>query len=390
MDLRPFRPYIYRDAISRAVSPPFDTISPELAEELKKNPTNITHITLPGPGSEAPSKILSRWIEEGVIGRIEKDAFLGIIQEFRNAGSSLQRIGIIGLVNIFPDDGNVRPHEQTFERPILARMAIMEDLGAQPEPIFLLASSNRFEKSLTRAISESRQVFDFEQPIGVVNRVVLIDSDEHVTEISKALEGESAIVADGHHRLEATRRLAALHPNNPFWSMCMSYITSVHDSGLLISGIHRVVRKKVDLQEHRQEIEKYFKLEEVASFNGEESMVIFDGSSKYLRMVPREIPEAIRGKFRSNIVPYPYVLIEIFFKQCLGFGDEDLSDRVEYQHDIYQAIRSVEEGTASFVVIMPPWNKNTFIQMIMGGDLLPQKSTYFYPKIPSGIAIDLP
>ena len=89
-------------------------------------------------------------------------------------------------------------------------------------------------------------------------------------------------------------------------------------------------------------------------------------------------------------MPLTYVLNELLFRECLGFNDLDISDLVEYQHDLYHAVKSVENGEASFAVLMPYWNKNSFIQFVINGDTLPPKSTYFYPKIPSGIAINLP
>ncbi len=390
MKLIPFRPYTFRDSISRSASPPFDTINEELAEELRKEPTNIVNITIPLENGIPPSAILKKWLEDGTLKRIDKDSYIGIIQEFKYNETPLRRLGLIGLVEIFPDDGNVRPHEETFEKPLQGRFELMKEINGQPEPIFMLVSSNKFERVLARALAEGEEIFDFEEPIGVVNRVIQISSPETVAEISKSLEGESAIVADGHHRLGATRRLAALNPNNPFWSSCMSYISSVHDSGLLIAGIHRVVKKKLNLQDYLGKISDRFNVEEITSFNGQESMVLYDGSQRYLKISPKSIPEEYPEKFRSSMVPLTYVLNELLFRECLGFNDLDISDLVEYQHDLYHAVKSVENGEASFAVLMPYWNKNSFIQFVINGDTLPPKSTYFYPKIPSGIAINLP
>lgn len=394
MIFKPFRPYVYSDdsskSLSKVVSPPFDTISPKRAEELRKSPTNIVHLTLPEPGSEKPDQQFRKWVQEGVLARLEKDSFLAVVQEFRKGDISLQRTGIIGLVGVFPDDGTVRPHEMTFEKPVSERVEVMRDLGGQPEPIFLLISSARFEKSLSKAISSGTLLLDFEEPIGVVNRVFLVESPEVISEVTKSLETESAIVADGHHRLEATRRLASLHPSDHFWSSCMSYVTSVHDAGLLIGGIHRVVKRKVNLDDFMGKISEYFDMESITSINGQDSMVIYRPQGNYARLIPKSIPPDISARFHRSIPPETYVLNELLFKTCLGFSDQVLSDEVVYQHDLSQALESVDKGEASFAVLMPYWNKNTFIQLIMGGDRLPQKSTYFYPKIPSGIAINMP
>ena len=394
MKIRAFKPLVYTGEISDFVSPPFDTILKEQEEDLKANKYNITKLTLPDQSDSAqdPSVLLREWIRDGVLKQMRDDTILLVLQEFSYSGQSFQRIGIICLTSIFPIDGSVKPHERTFEGPKKGRMQLMASLKCEPEPIFLLVSNTRFDKIIKGAVKNSRKLFSFEEPLNVLNRIYTIEDEQVISDIRKSLETENSIVADGHHRLAATQSLAELSEGQwrEFWSYSLSYITSVHDPGLLISGIHRIIKTKDYSRDWMDSCGQYFEIETTDSLSRFQGIAMYDGKYHYFR--PREgvLEKDIDGDFIDGFIPETDVLNKIILKKCMKMEENDIEKGVVYTNELSEAIKEVNEGKASMSFILPPWDKDMFIKIVMKGITLPQKSTFFYPKIPSGIAINYP
>ncbi|MCL4329563.1 MAG: DUF1015 family protein [Candidatus Thermoplasmatota archaeon] len=392
MRIKPFKPLIYQGNISTFIAPPFDTILKPQEDDLKKNRENIVHLTLPAEsdGMGTPRQIIDRWISEGRIKRPDRDVVLLVSQEFSYANQNLQRLGIIALAGIYPIDGTVKPHEKTFDGPRKGRMQLMSTLGCQPEPIFLLVSSSKFEKLLRSALQTSARLFSFEEPLNVVNKVYLIEDQAVIEEIRSSLDSENSIVADGHHRLAATQALADMSDGNAreFWSYSMAYITSVHDPGLLIAGIHRIVKTDIPNKDWATRIQEYFEVETRSDFTKSPGLILYDGQYRCLKIRKDVVSPLLPAYAPDTEVPLTAIVNEIILTRCLGLSEVEIERNVLYTNDLAEAIRSVDGRTAAISLIMPPWEKENFIKVVLKNQILPQKSTYFYPKIPSGIAIN--
>ncbi len=392
MRVKPFRPLIYQGEIATFVAPPFDTILKSQEDDLKRNRENIVHLTLPAEsdGMGTPRQIIDQWISEGRMKRPDRDIMLLVSQEFSLANQSLQRLGIIALAGIYPIDGTVKPHERTFDGPRKGRMQLMSTLGCQPEPIFLLVSSSKFEKLLRTALQSSSKLFSFEEPLNVVNNIYLLEDQVIIEDIKKSLENENSIVADGHHRLAATQALADMSEGSAreFWSYSMAYVTSVHDPGLLISGIHRIIKTEITNRDWLQRLQTYFDVETRDDLAKSQGLVLYDGQYHYLKVKKEAVMPLLPAYTPEMEVPLTAVVNEIVFAKCLGLTEIEVERSILYTNDLAEAIRSVDGKTAIMSVIMPPWEKENFIRIVLKNQILPQKSTYFYPKIPSGIAVN--
>jgi uncharacterized protein (DUF1015 family) len=391
LKIKAFKPLVYTGEISDFVSPPFDTILKEQEEDLKANKYNITKLTLPDPGSD-PSSLINEWIRGGMLKLMPNDVILLVLQEFSYAGQNFQRIGIICLTSVYPIDGSVKPHERTFEGPKKGRMQLMASLKCEPEPIFLLVSNTRFDKLIKSAVKDSRKLFSFEEPLNVVNKIYAIEDDQIILDIRKSLETENSIVADGHHRLAATQSLAELSEGQwrDFWSYSLSYITSVHDPGLLISGIHRIVKSREYNREWLEACKQYFEIETADSLSRFQGIVMYDGKYHYFRRRENYLDQELEGEIIDGFIPENDILNKIILKKCMRMDENSLENGLVYTNELSEAIKEVNEGKASMSFIMPPWDKDIFIKIVMKGITLPQKSTFFYPKIPSGIALNYP
>ncbi len=378
MEIIPFKPLIYRKDIDGMISPPFDAITPQQEMVLKRNEYNITYLTLPrgSAGIDHAKYLLRTWVESNVLIPADKPMILILEQRFPVNGRIVKRYGIISKVRIFPDDGSVIPHEQTFEQYVNERVDLMSGTDTQLEPIFLVSTAEGFTGYIMNIATSMGHDNTFEGPENVQNFVYYVRNEEIIRKIQSMLNREKAVVADGHHRLEATKQIAMSRTGDSFhfWQYAMAYITSVYDEGVLIGGVHRIVDSRSGLK--IDDLGESFEITEEPGVIPD-SITLYNG--RFYRLTPRNLD--------AHSTPVDIVNRDIFEK-ILRFKGNEMENSIIYTHDAEQVIDAVDKKAASFGILMPDWNKNDLMKILENRVKLPQKSTYFYPKIPSGIAID--
>lgn len=389
MNIRTFRPIVFRSDLNNITSPPFDVITRQQEQTLKKSQYNITHITLPESGGFAKSvQTMNKWMEEGVLEKLQHDTLIILCQDFKSGGKELSRIGLMAPVETSPDGNEIFPHEETFEWAVEERKDLMIKTGCQLEPIFLVINGAAFERVLRSAIKSLEPVRTFEEPSGVTNRVYMINDLHSQASILNSVSREKAVVADGHHRLRAAQDIYLDKPakTKDFWKYSFSYVTSLQQDSLMISGIHRLISNDHKFSDYAERIEKYFILEKKKSAETHKGIMVYDGS--FYSLEPREesyraIGESGKYRFPAD----PALVNRLIFQNIMGLTIDDISRQIMYTQSVPFAIEEVDKGRIGFAFLMPPWDKSTFIFMTDSGRIFPQKSTYFYPKIPSGVAI---
>lgn len=389
MDIRSFRPIIYSNHIEEAVAPPFDTISKDQKESLLRSSYNITHVTTLSRGNFGDaSKIMRKWMDDGILKKLDKDCIIILEQEFYSMREKMVRIGVISLVSIEEGWEQIRPHENTFRWAVEERKELMKECGCQLEPIFLAVASNSFNNLLRRMIQDSKPDLEFEEPSGVINRSFFIYDIDKIKKIQSVIKNDDAVVADGHHRFQAVKEL--LQEDKPEgkekWSSLFAYTTSIYDRGLMISGIHRIVSTKFNFNDVMEKIGRYFTVTVKKSYADENHMAIY--KDKFYLLDPKDSVNTHLGiAFDDVNESNPRIINDLIFREMLGMSNKTIEENVSFTQDEFFAINAVDNHHAEFAIIMPAWSKDTFINLTRRGHMLPQKSTYFYPKIPSGIAI---
>ncbi len=383
MELKGFRPYLYSTGITDFWSPPFDTINSEQERDLKRHMHNITHITLPGDRSmQEVRSTFEKWSKEGVLRRIDSDALVILSQKFTHSGKVLARTGIVGIVKINPDDGSIKPHEKTFEGPRKNRSTLMKGLGLVPEPIFIIVQESILPQLLAKAITRSEEYAEFEEPAGVSNKVYLLRDSDMLRAIELELRSKTGIVADGHHRLAAASEIAKELGKG--WDYTMAYIASGDDPGLLIAGIHRIVQSNEDIKAFFRRLEGYFTPVKIEKWSGSGEFAIMTNDGIFSLLPKNSLPDFYVRMRRSD--PGKFVA-EFIMQQLAGLKGDKMETGVVYSHDIDYISTTITEGKAKFAILMPDWDKKTFMNVVSRGNTISQKSTYFYPKPPSGIAL---
>lgn len=384
--IRGFRPLVFTDEITSVISPPFDSISRELEHVLKKHAHNITHLTLPEKRTDGyVADLFNSWKSQGVFQTPDKDVIAVIDLSYNMGGESRTLRGMISLVRIFPDEDEVRPHERTFPRPIAERVRIMGGMGAQLEPIYLAADSNGLESTLNDTVQGTSPDLEFVDYSGVTVRVFLVSGEDLIKRIQAELLGTKVIVADGHHRLAATKQLAEIShgKERDFWSWIMAFTVPLKSTGLRIGGIHRFVKfpayQTVDFTSGQPELN----VDQSDHMIHTGDLQIYDG--KWHTISPSW--DHCR-KFPDSCLSPVHLLNNAILKGIMHFTDSDFQDRVFYTHDVSEATQSVDRGEAAFAAIIPEWDRDNLMNLIVTEGFLPQKSTFFYPKAPSGLFIN--
>lgn len=381
--LKPFRPLCYSRDYENVTSPPFDSISRELENQLKLCEFNIVHLTLPEKGLEEGKKLMLNWMRSGQMIKTDDDSILIIKQQFQFQGRLMTRYGIIGLVVINPDDGTVRLHERTFPERVFERVSVLQNIDAQLEPIFIAVDKPDLTSTLVDFTEHTEPNFSFTDTEYVQNLVYLVSGNK-IKELMQSLRKCHAMVADGHHRLEASRSLSMKEVGNKerFWSSVMAYITDVNSESLLIGGIHRVVIDEIDNEQMINFLNESFGA--TTEPKGDATNVIEVYTKGKSLFVDASSPKAIDYKFISPV----HTLNEIVMKGVRQMSNSRSELEIEYVHDPALAKKRVDSGEACVAFIMPPWNQELLFKLVNDQGVLPQKSTYFYPKVASGIAIN--
>lgn len=375
MIIKSFDPWVYKGNFNEFISPPFDTINEDEEAELKKNVDNITHITLPKDYEDA-GKILNSLISSGKLKRMGNSIIIATI-EYEKDEIKFKIPGIISLID--SSDPRIITHEKTFKKFVDDRMNLMRSINGQPEPVFVVTIEN-FDNVINEILENDSadKLYEFNFR-GTNIKIYRVSNEETIEELKGKFNLMHGIIADGHHRLSASKALYDA-TGDIFWKYVMAFTVSLHNEGLKISGVNRIVRSFSKFEELEECIFQNFSISKKSN-HSENNIEIYNGN--FLEIKPK-----ING--RGLIEDLPVSLInDLIFKKCMKWGEREMSDNVYYTNSWREVVENVDSGKYSFGILMPPFNKDKFMEIALKGLVFPQKSTYFNPKIPSGIALNL-
>jgi uncharacterized protein (DUF1015 family) len=367
-EIRPFRALRYDPTtagdLQDLVSPPYDVIGPEERERLRERSTyNIVHLTLPDDEAES-GPVFVHWVEEGVLRRDETPALWWIEQEFVGPdGIHRVREGIACSVKVEPYENRVvLPHERTHSGPKESRLRLLRAVETQLEPIFLLYDSPSEPEQHLRALAEREP--DLAVDDGQVEtRAWHIDDQDVIREMQAALVPSQLLIADGHHRYETA---LAFHEENgsPESAYTFAVLVNINSKGLAIFPTHRLFRH------------------------------IPAEADTWLANAERLSVDEARRRLAESHSQNAFVLYERgqahLIETDLGVLDVEVVDRlglegISYTPDWDEAVADVDGGVAELAVLLRPPRVDEVLGAAAAGRVMPQKSTYFYPKLVSGL-----
>jgi uncharacterized protein (DUF1015 family) len=387
------------------VAPPYDVIDDDQRRELlERSPYNVVAIDLPEGGEDRydrAAELLSEWRDEGVIVRDDRPALWTLAQEYTGPdGRRRTRQGCFARVRVEEyGAGRIRPHERTHPGPKEDRLRLTRATRANLSPIFSLYSD---PASLARdALVTGDEPWALTtDDDGTVNRLWRVEDPEAIALFEGVLADTELLIADGHHRYETARvyaeEIGGIGPQN-FVLMCL---VALQDPGLTVFPTHRLVR---GLDGNQQEalatalgrdfgIRELNDRSQLAPEAGDEIRIGYlDARSRRPAMLTLKDPAIVDAALPDRAEPYrrldTAVLEALVLKGALGMTDDDIDhlNGLGYARDFAQAVELVDAAAYDAAFFMAPTPIQRVQAVAGSGESMPPKSTYFFPKVPTGL-----
>jgi len=377
---------------------PYDKISPAMqARYLAASPYNLVRVILGErqPGDNETENVYTRaartmqeWIESGVWIRDAEPGMFAYFQEFvvPDTGERLVRKGFLALGQVEEySAGIVFRHEQTLSGPKKDRRSLLEHTHTHFEPIFMLYSdpAGAIDAMLDEAAAQP-PIAEVTDEYGAAHRMWKVAD---AARIQQLMEDRKLLIADGHHRYETAIAFRRDHPELPGASRMMMSYFNMNSPGLRILAAHRLV-SGVDIANFLSAAARDFEVKEIASVDdlkqawadaGDRSIIGVSMSGKLYQLTHKTARGALDVR----------VLHEDLIGKALGISEEAVREEkhLHYIRGIDAALEQVRTGAAQTAFLMQATSVQQVADTSFGGGVMPQKSTDFYPKLLSGMAM---
>jgi uncharacterized protein (DUF1015 family) len=351
-DVAPFRAIRFAHPTPEVTAPPYDVLTPELRDGYRaRDPHNVVHLTLNDSEDEA-GRLFRTWLEEGVLIRDDEPAAWAVAQEYTGPdGVGRRREGLVASLRVEPyATGTVLPHERTHAGPKESRLRLLRAAQAQLEPIFLL--------------------YDGEPPVAVPAREPDLAAEGTSlwrlpgVGVAEAFADRQLLIADGHHRYETALEYAAAE-GTPESARMMVVLVSTSDPGLEIFPTHRLFRAHDDALPPVSVGDSVSPAAAVTRLAG----------------MPYDRAQAVgyRKGATFPVTGAPGELDVELVERLVGH------DEIGYTADLAEAVARVDSGEFDGAFLLRATRIEDVFDRARRGEMMPQKTTYFFPKLTSGL-----
>ena len=427
--IAPFRGVFYNQRkikdLAKVVAPPYDVISREEQEKLyRKSQYNFVRLDLAQePDSyTAVAQLLQDWQAQGVFERDEVPAIYFLTERFTLKGEKEKvRQGFFALTQLEEfSTGTIRPHEKTLDAPKEDRLRLMLACDAQLSPIFALYSQPKLaiNRMLAAQVEGVAPFIEVKQDNGDECSLWRIVDVPLIQKLQHEMKDQPLLIADGHHRYEATlnyrnqtRNKRGQWTGREAFNYIMTYFANLNDENVVILPTHRLVRGYVPqpFLQLEQTLQKFFYLEQYpktpegkglflkALRNGAKKQRLIGASFKrdprYLilrlknKRIMQRLAKDLSGPLRELDVTTLHLLI---LEHILGLSPEQQThaENIRYSQDEEAVLQTLEKEDFQAAFILNPPKAVDILTITDSGEKMPQKSTYFYPKLISGLVVN--
>lgn len=431
--IRPFRGLRYdpsKIALKEVITEPYDRITPEMQENYyNRSPHNVVRIIL---GKDSGFNKYTRaqyyilqWQEEGILIRETRPSFYIYRQDFKAGTREISRTGILARVGLEDrGKGKIMPHEKTFPEPKKDRHNLIKATNTHTEQIFALYQNE--EKNimpiLEDAISQAAPVADVTDEEGFRHRLWAVSEPELIRKIQDAFEGRELIIADGHHRHEASRiymremaeKSGSTTGEEPFNYTSM-VLFDIDDPGLVILPTFRLVRGLDNLKRDGLDrlLSTNFRMKRIPWTRPQDFAVVEEiqreieaGSHQFAvclaeweEIIHLTLKDDARGSGGSTAAS-PISALEnldvnilhhLIIDKLKSFTRAAFSseNNIYYERNLFHAVYKVKTGEYQLLFLLPPASISQVAQIAKRGEVMPHKSTDFFPKLKSGLVMDV-
>ena len=428
VDIVPFSGYLYNQEktgpIDGVIAPPYDVISPVDQEKLYANsPYNVVRLIL---GKQSPedtdldnrytraAAVFNDWIANGVLVKDSAPNFYVYSQDYDFQGKKLSRMGFFARVKVEDfSTGNICPHEFTLAKAKKDRTKLLETSRANFSPIFGLFSDP--EGHIDNKLETVKQ----EDPLAIVednqvtHRFWRLTDSKTMSDIAKHFQEKKITIADGHHRYETALGYHKAHSGEvPDSAHVMMFLTNLNSENMSIFPIHRVIRspKTFDGKEFLSRVSEFFDVEPLAPgamADDISSLLKKSGAGEneisFVVYLGKNNAHLLKLKDTKNVVPFlqpdepedmqvldVIQLHALVLRQLLQIDTKRTEHQqyMSYKVDMNVAMEMVDSGEYHLAFFMNATKMDQVRALAEKGIRLPQKATFFYPKLLSGLVIN--
>jgi len=430
VEISPFKGIIYNsekiEDLEKVMSPPYDIISEKMQNELyEKHPNNFVRLIL---GKQFPDDrdnnnrytrakdLFEKWQKESVLIMGKKNSIYPYKIEYKQNNKIQTMSGFFVLLKLDPDYKMVKAHERTLSKPKADRLNLLRACHANLEPIQLLYID---EQDLIRKkidINLKDPIVDIKGYDGFKHRLWKIDNEDIISFVTSKLKDQILFIADGHHRYQTAINYAdELKEKNgekndysPY-NYRMVILANMFDEGLSILPTHRLIKMpKINFKEFIDKLSTYFYVEEKEIENKQRDFNFIGKSimkniltknehkfalyckNKYYILTLKDtkvMDEIAKNRSRTWRTLDVSILHKIILEKILGIKEKNIEDHVKYTRVDSEAVQFVDEEKFDFSFLMNATKIEELKAVADANEHMPQKSTYFLPKMLSGLVM---
>ncbi len=373
------------------IAPPYDVISPAQQEALyARHPANVIRLILGRETNraEAAAATLADWLRRGILRQDPTPAIYRYAQTFTLAeGRRHTREGVLCRLRVEDfSSGIVRPHERTLPGPKADRLAVLRATGAHLSPIFALYSRPGERLADLLGAGAAPDV-DLIEANGERSRLWRIADAAAIARFEAAIAPETLFIADGHHRYETALAYAKERDHAGASSYVLAYLSNMEED-LVILPTHRLVRPPMRLAADAlvAGVAEMFHTEPLPEGPRPSGVIDLVLPGRGLRLRPKPEARACLQYLAPTLRGLDVALLHgAILEPLLGVDGPAL----EFTHEDAEAIAAVASGRAAAAFLLNPPSIGEVRTVCLAGELMPEKSTYFYPKLASGFVFDL-
>lgn len=404
--------------IEELVCPPYDIISDQQREEyIKTNPHNIIRLELPKGDDKynKAAKILKDWLEKGILVKEDKPAIYIYEEEFTAYGERKAIKGIICRVKLEEfSKGIILPHEFTLSKAKEDRLSLMKATNCNFSQIYsLYMDGGKNTLGKIDSLSKSEPDIQLQDNDNVTHRMWIIKDEKAIADICSDFADRKLYIADGHHRYETALnyrnylREQGLAKEGDACDYQMMMLVDMEHPGLVVFPTHRLVKNLDSFNAERviDGCKEYFDVTEHSDINtiestlmelynqGKKAYAFYCGGSSYKLLVLKDtniikklLPNASTATQQLDVT----ILHTLILEKIFGIDAENMAKQINltYTKIFDEAISSVQQGNSQCAFILNPTRVSEIREVASNGEKMPQKSTYFYPKMITGLVMN--
>ena len=413
VDIRPFKAIRYTTKAGdpeNLITQPYDKIDFQMQKEYyAKSPYNYCRLILPIEENkyQVANERIMQWLKEGIMAKENQPAIFVSRQEFTLDGKKYVRTGIIAALKLYNYSENiVFPHEGTYKAPKADRLNMLRTVQKDLEPVFLIYQDQ--EKKTIAFLEETaktKPVTKVTDSLQVKHTVWKVTDPEKIRQLQAVLCTKTMVITDGHHRYESAivyrdeMRNKGNYTEDSAFNYYMSYLVPVQEEGLVVLPTHRLLKEYKLTLELLEAFKFFFEIYDIEpdvkgietflkQHVNEHAFCIYDGLKAYGLTLKHDkaVYDFVNDNVSKETKIFDVVILrDIVFKFILKTGELNMDENILYVRWTKVAVEKVNRGEASIAFLVNPISAKTVAEIAQQHELLPEKSTDFYPKMVSGL-----